>query len=388
VDPSSQSKIHSEGLNHDSKVDEKAHVNRKVEFQVKEPTLVIGIRGTASSQDALTDVLTETMIWDPNHEVQAFLHPKVEKPTTQTTSTSTPTPTSTPTSSSSPFWKSWESFFTNWVSYFIPEEFEGGASGHVEASPDHQGYCHAGMGQSAIWLYHRLRSRIVEQVLKFESTRKAHDGHMNIVVTGHSLGAGCSSLLGLLLEADPFFKEHSVRIRTFAFASPQIVTKEIASKVDKERFLTINNMYDVVPRASMATTCCLFEECIRLDEHREDFLGRVLKDFEEVKEEAERLITLKFLDENEKRLSIKELFEKRIQELELKRSQFGKLYSIGEIIVLSENPVCKSVTAMHPDDLDMFQTIVMSSTMLKDHFLETYIHRIDSLLKDTKEEHP
>lgn len=114
------------------------------------------------------------------------------------------------------------------------------------ASPvEFRGYAnaaHEGMLRAA----HRKVDRLGGEILKLARERK----NLEIVVTGHSLGAGVASLVALLLhDAYPSIRD---RLSCYAFACPALLAKEIASCAEVKRIVkTFVLDADIVPRLSL-----------------------------------------------------------------------------------------------------------------------------------------
>jgi len=338
-------------------------------YHLDQTTLLIAIRGTYSAQDALTDILVDTMPWNPSEH---FKKVTSQDSVSQKPEHQDPWISSILSTIGDLFWRARLAVF--------PEVGGGEVQTHSDGQLPEKLLCHSGMGESALWLLKTLRPIILEQVKLYNQRSGAEKKPLNIVVCGHSLGAGTSSLFTTLLDEDPDLKEVTY-IRSFAFASPQIISSDLLSRIDSTRYLTVNNKYDVVPRASIATACGLFEQCITFEDSRHDVCKKILKRFEQFRQEGRRLLELKPLQPGEHELTEKELSEKKINELKAKQALLPKLYSAGDIIFLNTNVFSKHTRALPLSNVDTFQHIVMCSSMLKDHSVTTYMQRLDALLE-------
>ena len=73
-----------------------------------------------------------------------------------------------------------------------------------------------------------------------------------IVVVGHSLGAGCGTILSMLLRASiPVLRDDSDKLKVWAFASPPILDYKTALAC-KSHVTTVVNNADAVPRGSIS----------------------------------------------------------------------------------------------------------------------------------------
>ena len=78
-------------------------------------------------------------------------------------------------------------------------------------------YAHQGMAESA----HALLQQVLQAVDDAHSRRGGRYADYQIVVTGHSLGAGTGCLLAMLIAANT-----SHAVKTFAFAPPPVISRE------------------------------------------------------------------------------------------------------------------------------------------------------------------
>eukprot|EP00735_Rhodelphis_limneticus_P014100 TRINITY_DN808_c0_g1::TRINITY_DN808_c0_g1_i2::g.25436::m.25436 TRINITY_DN808_c0_g1::TRINITY_DN808_c0_g1_i2::g.25436 ORF type:complete len:709 (+),score=125.82,sp/Q5YLM1/DGLA_RAT/34.78/3e-15,FYVE/PF01363.16/3.9e-13,FYVE/PF01363.16/9.2e-12,Lipase_3/PF01764.20/1.6e-20,Abhydrolase_6/PF12697.2/0.16,PAS_7/PF12860.2/0.3,FYVE_2/PF02318.11/0.12,FYVE_2/PF02318.11/34 TRINITY_DN808_c0_g1_i2:60-2186(+) len=98
--------------------------------------------------------------------------------------------------------------------------------------PDVQGHVHSGIGKSALWLYNEVSGSLKTLVSK----------GFNLVIVGHSLGAGCATLLSILLKPD-------IPVQCYAYATPACVEEPLAD-LCRSFVTSIVLRDDVVPRAT------------------------------------------------------------------------------------------------------------------------------------------
>jgi len=80
----------------------------------------------------------------------------------------------------------------------------------------------------------------------------------NIVITGHSLGAGAAAMAGVLLRAKFPELQQDSRLQVLAFASPPILDKDSALACIPFTTTIVNNA-DVIPRSSLHNLAILLE---------------------------------------------------------------------------------------------------------------------------------
>ncbi|KND04424.1 uncharacterized protein SPPG_00153 [Spizellomyces punctatus DAOM BR117] len=120
----------------------------------------------------------------------------------------------------------------------------------MDCEPFLGGYAHQGMSHLA----HKLLERVFPQLVHL---RHIHP-NFDIIVTGHSLGAGIASLLTLLLTSPPY-KEHFPSVRGVCFATPAICTEDLTYRAEQ----VVDSLvlgYDVVPALSEKNLIWLLRE--------------------------------------------------------------------------------------------------------------------------------
>jgi hypothetical protein len=201
-------------------------------------SIVISIRGTASLGDILTDLHLDSIPFD--------ILPKADPTFENDEATSRyqqlksafqrakdaililgkqNSNSETPSSSSSPP---------------LPIDYQNSSS---LPDPHMTLYAHNGMAQSA----HALLPGVKAAIDKGLTRQNGKYQNYEIVVTGHSLGAGTACLLSLLLST-----QHNLPVTTYAFAPPPVLnTFPIPSSItEKCQIHSFINHQDVIPRAS------------------------------------------------------------------------------------------------------------------------------------------
>lgn len=173
----------------------------------KSKTVLLGVRGTNSLHDVLTDLAAVPVKWPPEDYHEATKPPKRAD--------------EIPSS---------ESFSS--------------LEGTKEVLPTDKGqYVHAGMGRAAMWLFK-------EVIFCLQSF--SEKGY-KVLTTGHSLAAGVVTLLSILLR--PYIPE----LQCFAYATPACMG-ELLGDSCRDYVTSVVLAHDVVPRASVAATRKLVQD--------------------------------------------------------------------------------------------------------------------------------
>uniref|UniRef100_A0A7R9ZAK0 sn-1-specific diacylglycerol lipase n=1 Tax=Pseudictyota dubia TaxID=2749911 RepID=A0A7R9ZAK0_9STRA len=103
-------------------------------------------------------------------------------------------------------------------------------------------FCHRGVITRCRWLYDDLeRHGILDELLLGEKPRCPNH---RLVITGHSLGAGCASVLSLML------RQRFPALQCYAFCPPGgLLTKRLA-EVCEDFVISVINDTDIIPRMS------------------------------------------------------------------------------------------------------------------------------------------
>lgn len=120
----------------------------------------------------------------------------------------------------------------------------------MDCEPFLGGYAHQGMAHLA----HKLLDRILPQL---QYLRRVHP-NFQLLITGHSLGAGIASLFTLLLSSPPH-KENFPSVRGVCFATPACCTQDLTDRAAQ----VVDSLvlgYDVVPALSEKSLIWLLRE--------------------------------------------------------------------------------------------------------------------------------
>mmetsp|Transcript_26843 Transcript_26843/g.48394 ORF Transcript_26843/g.48394 Transcript_26843/m.48394 type:complete len:377 (-) Transcript_26843:2-1132(-) len=100
------------------------------------------------------------------------------------------------------------------------------------------GTVHEGIYKGACNVFNTVKPLLLEMQQLYPS--------YSLIITGHSLGAGTASLIGLLMKSDANFA--GVGFRVYAYGPPCIVSQEL-HHLTKENILTVSQGSDLVTRA-------------------------------------------------------------------------------------------------------------------------------------------
>ena len=219
--------------------------------------------------------------------------------------------------------------------------------------------CHKGFLARSKWLYNSLRS---EQVLKTMYSDKSPFKDYGLVVCGHSLGAGCASLLAIMLR--PSFPS----IRCFAYEPPGGLLDEDLATECEDFIVSTVRQDDMIPRVSHQN----------FDELRVNFFS-ILTRIKVPKIQAFHDIRTHCNDASIKHRNSKVLrkqtdvptdtvFYKRLEQFRLERSEadYVKLYLPGKIVHFLDPGDGRRHIPYYASKHE-FDHIAISKTMVSDH---------------------
>ncbi|KAI8820728.1 uncharacterized protein EV422DRAFT_567623 [Fimicolochytrium jonesii] len=129
----------------------------------------------------------------------------------------------------------------------------------LDCEPFLGGYAHQGMAH----LCHKLMDRILIQVTALQMKHPNFD----ILITGHSLGAGIASLLTLMF-ASPKYRTRFKTVRGICFATPACCTEDLTTMAEQ----VVDSLvlgYDVVPTLSEKSLIWLLRELQKFSEENQ-----------------------------------------------------------------------------------------------------------------------
>jgi len=143
-------------------------------------------------------------------------------------------------------------------------------------------HCHEGILLAAKKLARDVETVVEELFLP---------NNYQIVITGHSLGAGAAALLGILLRSrfEELRSDAGKRLKVLAFASPPVVDYE-ASLACESFCTTIVNNSDIIPRSSLSNLVVMMEFLKILNKKLEE-KGKKPKDFKSASKFLKMLTT-------------------------------------------------------------------------------------------------
>jgi len=373
-------------------------------YTFEQTTLIIGVRGTASIADALTDIICDPLEWNTAEEVKRINTTQVkdDEPDRDEAKQFLE-------NESKGIKPEKKGFLSNSIGGLKrlgshPENIgkpasaasssssaEGAKKPSWTTAPPGSGnptsVVHRGFGQSAQYLYRILKS-MVQEILKPLVTSP-----VRVVITGHSLGAGTCTLLALLFEQDPFLLQHKIPVYSYAFAAPAGASKEIRP-VHEENFTVIINRDDLIPRFTPMAVNKLAQEAYGLDPEKEweklqENMGSFLKKLKKLgkmvaAEDGEAAPTeddpapKAAADENQGETAA--IREEKLAILREEEKALPIYVSIGSVVTLDYNEKSKRFLGDLLQDLERIQRIVLSTTMATDHFMKNYSHGMEKVI--------
>ena len=236
-------------------------------------------------------------------------------------------------------------------------------------------YCHSGMLHCAVYLYKELeRLRIIDGLLLGDNPKLP--GY-SLVITGHSLGAGCAAILSIM------FQKKFPSVRCFCFAPPGCVVSFTAAQGSNIISYVLDS--DIVPRLSVHSVVGLRNDVL-------DMIARVNVPKHKVLSKstginsvfAHRRESIPLSPYFAQVLEFKEHQEKLKTE---RKIPDVKLYPPGRIVHLVKN---KAPVKSHQHrrvsyipvwaELDDFAEIQLTKSFLSDHDPERYLRHLENLL--------
>jgi hypothetical protein len=221
-----------------------------------------------------------------------------------------------------------------------------------------------------------------------------------LLITGHSLGAGVSALLGIILRSriPQLRDDQGDLLRVIAFASPPVLDHDAALACEPFCLTVVNNA-DVIPRSSLANLSVLLE-LLKTISKKLEAKGMNPKDFESTANFVRMLFDQTdesvLMTAEELRKDTNEAFEK----VELRDPEH--LYVPGKVLHLYDL-WSKDGYAKVPDDDEsgkgylktaerailgagtskMLRFIELDDRMINDHMSEGYRRSLAALLSKT-----
>jgi len=205
----------------------------------------------------------------------------------------------------------------------------------------------------------------------------------NVVITGHSLGAGTACLLGILLKS----RIPTIQLKVVAFATPAVLSYKACKQCADYTTSVVNNS-DMVPRMSISNLVTMNHGLVEVNTRLEkkglspDSLRKAYRYAADLcKLDEDTLMSVDELDA---------LFYKihKQDSLEEEHDLFvpGKvvaLYQRGNNNEEEEDSQITSVGGVVADGaMKMLRLIELTTTMVTDHFCKAYAKNLDDLVRD------
>jgi len=228
---------------------------------------------------------------------------------------------------------------------------------------------HEGIFTAAIWVADSLQPMIENLLVPLQ---------YKLVICGHSLGAGTACLLGLELRSRiPTFRKNYTDLRVLAFAPPPVVSYA-ASRVCAPFVTSVVNNSDVVPRCSVSNLVVMSKLFYRANE-RLEANGMSLDSFSSLKKYYDEHSII----DDELLITGEELGAFFHETHAAPENDTGSLFVPGRVIVLFDkgandnNEMGGIVTDC---GMKQLRQIEFSLTLIADHFVKGYRTSISKLI--------
>jgi len=224
------------------------------------------------------------------------------------------------------------------------------------------GHAHAGILMAARQLYKDLTPILLEAL-------KKHDGY-TLTLVGHSLGAGTASLFTILM-----YSEYNIPVHCYAFASPPVVSLDLAKRVQSYGIVTsivLND--DFVCRVSYGSLEDLKQVILHILNQQDSNVKRLfqfLSAGNNLGETVTRKLSDYFQCAPRPDLRTKNIF------------LTPRLYPVGSVYHIFNSENKRGLTAKYDvieeSDPSLFGDIIISPTMFIDHMPDAYESALESL---------
>mmetsp|Transcript_31919 Transcript_31919/g.65102 ORF Transcript_31919/g.65102 Transcript_31919/m.65102 type:complete len:841 (-) Transcript_31919:700-3222(-) len=256
-------------------------------------------------------------------------------------------------------------------------DFEG--SGH---------YCHSGILSRGKWMYEDIRKRrILHEVFSRGSPYENYD----LVIVGHSLGAGCACILATMI------RHKYPRLRCFAFEPPGCVYDEALCNFSESFITSFVRHDDIVPRLAPANADALRDEFFELLARVKIPKFKLFRDIRDIVNDDDlsrrNLAVLRATESTPRDTQYyQQLLTFRNERTEKdisNRSTSTKLYIPGKIIHLCDVNGDGSFYIPYWATRCEFNEIILSERMISDHSASPLVDilkniRLDELYDSTK----
>jgi len=227
------------------------------------------------------------------------------------------------------------------------------------------GFVHSGILMAA-------RQKFRDVVPTLLETLKQHPGY-ELILVGHSLGAGTASLLAMLI-----YSEYNIPLHCFAFAPPGVMSLDLAHKC--RNFITsivLND--DIIPRLSCGSIADLKQVILHLMSQTDSNLKRMFQ-FLSAGNNLGQGLTRKLSN-----------YFSCSPTPDLQNVQYipePRLYPPGRTFLIfnpdNKKGLATKYNAMEESDPSLFGDIIISSSMFTDHMPDAYETALETILETVK----
>lgn len=225
------------------KVERPGYVGHYTAFSKEQKIVVVGIRGTSTFQDFLTDSCGRAVSYYVNDDLRSSHyeeHARVEVRAEQPNEIMEEDMAIEVQSGHERIWI---------------EDHQDSEDSHIR--------CHEGILISAKRLANIIQPLIESYIVK--------EGY-RLILTGHSLGAGCAALTAVVIRSRlPPLLAESDCIRVYAFAPPPVLDYDTAMAASSYTYSVVNNC-DIIPRTCLSNLK-IFHHVLRSVSERLECLG-------------------------------------------------------------------------------------------------------------------
>mmetsp|Transcript_18821 Transcript_18821/g.23949 ORF Transcript_18821/g.23949 Transcript_18821/m.23949 type:complete len:448 (-) Transcript_18821:332-1675(-) len=196
---------------------------------------------------------------------------------------------------------------------------------------ENSGKVHSGFLRSAHYINHEVKPLVKELLLD--------NPKFDLIITGHSLGAGVATILSLIWAGEKELNERN--LHAYAFASPCSLCETLAnSRLTRHYVTAVVNNDDVVCRLGISTLKDAQKAMVALAQHPSLSIEKQIEIYNEVEREGKDL----------------------------------KLFPGGQVWIFESEPHGLVPTQIDPCELD---EIFLTRTFISNHLPHAYVHLLE-----------
>lgn len=228
------------------------------------------------------------------------------------------------------------------------------------------GSVHEGIFKGAQNVYNSTKDRILDLMTDYPS--------FDLIITGHSLGAGTAGLIGLLWSTDPDFASRNFRV--YCYGAPCVVSPELNPML-RQNVMTVSLGTDIITRSCFGSMKDLVKVLLFLSEREGSRSGLTTQSI------INKTLTMQPIDKQE----LVRLYEGAKQEFDSpKHYPPGRIYQIYD---KKRNPDYRLLPESSSQfigefaEQSFYEEVVFSRTTLTDHMPDMYEKALNGLGSDS-----